>query len=162
MPGGRLSEKYGTRRVLAASLLVSALLTLATPAAASSNLGAWAAVALRAGIGLAQGPLYPSIFPMVVRWAAAAEQNRFAAVALHGGTVGTVIAYPAMGLLLENLHWKVHRRQHWPSIPKLKQCFQWSFYVMGGICLAFCALWMLLVTDYPEDHPWITDEVVPT
>lgn len=49
LPGGRLAEVVGARKVLGVSMLVSSLLTLVTPAAA--NLSYLALVALRAVIG---------------------------------------------------------------------------------------------------------------
>lgn len=49
LPGGRLAEVVGARRVLGVSMLLASLLTLVTPAAA--NLSYLAIVALRAFIG---------------------------------------------------------------------------------------------------------------
>ncbi len=66
IPGGRLAESLGSRRVLGLATAASSLLTLATPAAAASG-GIAAAVAVRVLIGLAQGVLFPCINPVVVK-----------------------------------------------------------------------------------------------
>ena len=62
-----MSEIYGTRRVLGVATLISSLLTLLNPWAAKANV--FLLIATRVGIGLAQGVLFPSINPMLLRCA---------------------------------------------------------------------------------------------
>ena len=65
IPGGRLSEVFGTKRVLGLSSLVCALLTLITPGLCTGNV--WVLILNRVAIGLAQGVLFPSLNPMMIR-----------------------------------------------------------------------------------------------
>jgi len=65
VPGGRLAEVYGTRKVLGVATIISSVLTLMTASAAS--ISPYTLAFLRAGIGLAQGVLFPCINPMLVR-----------------------------------------------------------------------------------------------
>ncbi len=65
VPGGRLAESLGSRRVLGVATLASSLLTLLCPAAALWGLP-WL-VGVRILLGLAQGVLFPCINPVVVK-----------------------------------------------------------------------------------------------
>ena len=66
VPGGRLSEIHGTKRVLGIAMLLSAILTLASVPA--TYLDVYALIAARVAIGLAQGVLIPSINPMLLKY----------------------------------------------------------------------------------------------
>lgn len=35
---------------------------------------------------------------------------------------------------------------------------QYVFYTAGGVCLVWCLGWFLLITDDPEDHPFISED----
>ena len=63
--GGRLSEIFGTKRVLLTSTVLSGILSvMSVPASLWS---AWSLVVVRVTMGLVQGVLFPCINPMLVR-----------------------------------------------------------------------------------------------
>ena len=66
IPGGALSERYGSKLVLGIAIFVASALSLVTPVAAeySSN----ALVAVRIFQGLASGVIFPSLPPIVKRY----------------------------------------------------------------------------------------------
>lgn len=76
---------------------------------------------------------------MVARWAPPQEKGKFVG-ALLGGNLGTVITWPLLGAVIENLGWT------------------WSFFINGGIVLIWCIFWIFLVSDSPEVHPRISEE----
>eukprot|EP00095_Tigriopus_kingsejongensis_P004809 maker-scaffold182_size278544-snap-gene-1.27 protein:Tk04809 transcript:maker-scaffold182_size278544-snap-gene-1.27-mRNA-1 annotation:"inorganic phosphate cotransporter" len=132
IPGGRLSELYGTRIVLGVSTVISTLITLVNPVLASWNV--WSLVASRVVMGLVQGVLFPSINPMMIRWTATNEHAKFAALASMGGTFGTIFIYPVSGMILTKYDWQA------------------VFYVSGILSGVWCLLWFFLVTDDPGNH----------
>lgn len=134
--GGRLSEVFGSKRVLLTSTLLSGILSMLSVPASLWN--AWSLVAVRVAMGLAQGVLFPCINPMLIRWSPQNEQNKFSALASMGGTFGTIFIYPAVGLVLGAYNWQV------------------VFYLGGVIAFAWCAAWYFLVTDEPTAHKCIS------
>ncbi len=126
----------GTKRVLLVSTFLSGLLSLASVWTSLWNV--WALVAVRVAMGLVQGVLFPSINPMLIRWAARGEQAKFSAVASMGGTFGTIFIYPVVGLIIKYYDWE-------------------SAFVLGGIVsLLWCLFWFFLVTDDPTEHKLIS------
>ena len=65
LPGGRLAELWGTKFVLGWSIFIQTVLTLVTPVAARTSV--WMLVIIRVLVGLAQGVLFPSINPLMIR-----------------------------------------------------------------------------------------------
>ncbi len=59
---------------------------------------------------------------------------------LLGTALGTVISIPTAGLIAGSLGWE--------SV----------FYIHGGLALIWCVLWVILVSDCPDEHKWISEE----
>jgi len=136
VPGGRMAEMYGTKKVLGYSMLMTSLLGLLTPLAAYTSI--WAIFALRVAQGLFEGVTYPSLNPHISRWAPLQERTRYTSFTYLGGTTGTVITLPLCGLLLDKYPWEV------------------VFYSISIFSLAWCFLWFALATDLPEQHPRVS------
>lgn len=67
------------------------------------------------------------------------ERSKLATLAFSGSFVGTVFAMPICGLMAEYLGWS------------------WIFYVFGVIGLFWFVAWWYMVTDKPEDDPYISE-----
>lgn len=76
---------------------------------------------------------------MVSRWAPPEEKGLFTS-ALLGGTLGTVVTWPLLGSIIEAWGW------------------QWGFFVPGIISIVWCFLWILLVSDSPDVHSYISED----
>ncbi|XP_034244522.1 sialin isoform X2 [Thrips palmi] len=137
LPGGRLAEVVGARKVLGVSMLVSSLLTLITPAAA--NLSYLALVALRAVIGFLLGVTWPAMLPMAAHWIPPADRSKFMSN-MMASSLGAAITMPVCGFLLSTWGWES------------------TFYVTGGVALLWSALWFVLIFDSPAQHPRISME----
>ncbi|XP_052126714.1 sialin [Frankliniella occidentalis] len=137
LPGGRLAEVVGARRVLGVSMLLSSLLTLVTPVAA--NLSYLAIVALRAVIGFLLGVTWPAMLPMAAQWIPPADRSKFMSN-MMASSLGAAVTMPICGQLLATWGWES------------------TFYVTGGIGLAWSLLWFALIYDSPAQHPRISDE----
>ncbi|XP_073961716.1 sialin-like isoform X1 [Choristoneura fumiferana] len=134
--GGMAAERWGPRYVVFITSVLSALLTIGSPAAA--RLHYIALVVARFLLGIAGGFIYPSLHALVARWAPPTEKGKFIS-AMMGGTLGTVVTWSVTGPLVEKFGWAS------------------AFYVPGALALIWCALWWYLVADTPADHPRISD-----
>ena len=72
--GGMLTEKYGGKWIYGLSVFCSGALGFALPSAA--RLGHVALVAVRVMQGAFQGPIFPCIYAMGVKWMPLQEKNR--------------------------------------------------------------------------------------
>ncbi|KAK3923783.1 Sialin [Frankliniella fusca] len=137
LPGGRLAETVGARRVLGVSMLLASLLTLVTPVAA--NLSYLAIVALRALIGFLLGVTWPSMLPMAAQWIPPADRSKFMSN-MMASSLGAAVTMPICGQLLATYGWES------------------TFYATGAVGLAWSLLWFALIYDSPAQHPRISDE----
>lgn len=137
IPGGRLAELIGGRRVFGHSMLWASLLTLLTPAAA--YLDYRCVVFLRALLGLTLGASWPAIHPMTAVWIKPMDRSKFMAN-MMASALGAAIAMPVCGFLIEYLGWE--------SV----------FYVTGGIGLLWSVMWFLFIFETPAAHPRISEE----
>ncbi|XP_042874013.1 sialin-like [Penaeus japonicus] len=138
IPGGRLAEMYGTKRVFGGAILVGGLLDLLTPVAARIHFGAL--IALRTLIGLSHGMVYPALNVMVAKWIPPLERPRFISFTYMANCLGTIVALPMCGLIIAEVGW--------PTV----------FYVSGSMSLVWVVFWMTLMHDTPEEHPRISPE----
>lgn len=137
VPGGRLSEMFGTKIVVGIGLFTASLLTIFTPLA--SNLGYYWLLAARFGLGVAIGIHWPSTPPLATRWIAPADTSKFMSH-MTASSLGAAITLPVCGYLIAYFEW--------PSV----------FYVTGGIALVWAIAWFWVVHDSPEQHPRISRE----
>lgn len=138
IPGGRLAEVYGTKRVFGGSMLMSSLLTLGTPLA--THLHYSVLIVLRMMIGLCQGVVYPALHVMVARWIPPLERPRFMSFTYMANCVGLILTMPACGFIIDAVGW--------PTV----------FYASGSVSLVWVVLWFALMHDSPERHPRISPE----
>ncbi|CAG0885117.1 unnamed protein product [Cyprideis torosa] len=132
LPGGRLGELIGVKRLFGLSLLGASLLTLLTPVAAEWDYKAL--IVLRVLIGVCEGVTFPSMHAMIARWAPPHERSSFA-----------TFIYAVLPSYMKNmLHYDIK-----------KVSATAKFYIMGGFGMVFVILWFTLVYDSPEQHPWI-------
>ncbi|KFB47840.1 hypothetical protein ZHAS_00015886 [Anopheles sinensis] len=137
LPAGVFAERFGGRNMVGLSLAFSALLTALTPLAA--EYGMWATIVNRVILGVLGGFLYPALHNLISKWAPPDEKGKFVS-ALMGGTFGTVITWPLVGVLIETVGWS------------------FAFYIPAVISAIVAALWYIIVADSPSSHPRINAE----
>ncbi|XP_054712676.1 sialin-like [Uloborus diversus] len=141
IPGGRMAELYGGKRMLCFCTLIASLATLVSPLAASCN--AYAFVITRIFVGLGTGPIIPIVFYMLNRWIPHRERSFHASFILSGYGVGSFLAVIVSGALCGT-----HFLGGWPSV----------FYT-GGLCgILWCLLCIFMMCETPETHPTISQE----
>ena len=131
MPGGRLAEVWGGKRVLAASMGGVAVLTLLIPGAASLSGDTGYPVYLvivRFLMGLFEAASFPCITSMLARWAPEQERATMSTFIMAGSQVpctrysgnitisvssqaGTIVGFFVSGLIVDQLGWEVNPAQ---------------------------------------------------
>lgn len=136
VPGGRLAELFGSRKLFGYGILSTAVFTLATPLAARA--GDVYLIVCRVLMGLGEGVTFPSFHAMLAEWAPPSERSKMATHVFTGAQFGTVVTLPLSGILIE--------LGGWPIV----------FYVFGALGVVWFAVWMPLVADTPSSHPTIS------
>lgn len=138
VPGGWLLDRFGTKRVYLAGILLWSIFTAAQGAVA--GLAGAAAIAtlfaLRFLVGLAEAPSFPGNARMVAAWFPASERGTASAIFNSAQYFATVLFAPIMAWITYAFGW--------PS----------TFIFMGGIGLLVAAGWWGFAHE-PRHHPRI-------
>lgn len=102
LPGGRLAEVIGARRVFGWSMLAASLVTLLTPVAA--DWGFAAVLVLRVLLGMFLGATWPAMPPMAARWIPPNDRSKFIAN-MMASSLGAAVTMPVCGFLIYNFGW---------------------------------------------------------
>ncbi|XP_039955350.1 sialin isoform X1 [Bactrocera tryoni] len=137
LPGGRLAELIGGRRVFGHSMLWASLLTLITPLAAHINY--IMLIIVRVVLGFMLGASWPAIHPVAAVWIPPMERSKFMSH-MMASSLGAAITMPVCGYFISI--WG------WPSV----------FYLTGGIGLLWSICWFTFVFETPATHPRISSE----
>lgn len=135
--GGWLAARIGGKRVFGCGILITALLTLVTPAVVNMNV--YFFLAIRILEGVFEGVTYPCVHAILSKWAPPLERSRLATIAFSGSYVGTVFSMPVSAALAESFGW--------PSI----------FYFFGALGVVWFIAFWIVVTDLPKNDRWISD-----
>lgn len=136
LPAARIAELYSAKWVMFFSVFINVVCTLLTPVMCELHYSA--AVLMRIGEGIGGGVTFPAMHTLLSKWAPPSERSFMAALTYAGTSLGTVISMLMAGVLTANVGWE--------SV----------FYVMGGLSLIWCVLWVVLVQDSPQQQPFMT------
>ena len=140
LPGGWLLDRYGSKRVYFASILIWSVFTMlqggisVLPTTAASTV--LALFALRLLVGLAEAPSFPANGRIVAAWFPANERGMASAVFNSAQYFSTVLFAPLMAWITHSFGWS------------------WVFYFMGAVGVAASLLWLKTVHG-PTEHPRI-------
>lgn len=136
IPGGWLLDRFGSRMVYFASLILWSVFTLlqGTVALFGAALAVPVLFGLRALVGAAEAPSFPANSRIVAAWFPAHERGTAAAIFNSAQYFATVLFAPLMGLIITVLGWP------------------WVFYTMGALGIAMGGLWLAVIHD-PLRHP---------
>ncbi|XP_045500352.1 sialin isoform X1 [Colias croceus] len=136
VPGGRLAEVIGARRVFGYSTLLASILTLLSPWAAALGFG-WI-VALRVLLGFLLGATWPAILPMASKWVPPMDRSKFMSN-MMASSLGAALTMPICGFLIAHFGWES------------------AFYFTGIIGVMWSVAWFAVVYDSPAQHPRISE-----
>ncbi|XP_076291819.1 sialin isoform X2 [Lasioglossum baleicum] len=135
--GGLMAVRWGPKQAILWTSLVAALVSLFSPIFAQMH---WVVLLLtRVVIGLAGGVTFPACHSLVAQWSPPDEKSRFV-WSLLGGTFGTILTYPMVAVIAEQLNWEN------------------GWYIPSLLMLVWILFWVVLTYDSPAEHPGITDE----
>ncbi|XP_069971042.1 sialin [Penaeus vannamei] len=139
--GGRLAEHLGGKVVLGLGVLLCAVFALLTPLCARLSTALFAVV--RGLQGAALGVSLPAMNVLLASWIPPIERSKFTTFVFNGVDFGIVVTMVTSGWLCDSAV-----LGGWPLV----------FYVYGSLGLVWSAAWFLLVSDFPQTHPRISEE----
>jgi ACS family glucarate transporter-like MFS transporter len=140
LPGGWLLDRFGSKRVYAASIFIWSLFTVlqggitfltATVATAVVML-----FSMRLLVGLAEAPSFPANARIVAAWFPTNERGTASAIFNSAQYFSTVLFAPIMG-------WITHT-YGWPYV----------FYFMGSVGIVASVIWLKVIYS-PKTHPTV-------
>src|SRR5580692_9159731 len=143
--GGRLADRFGPRRVLAAGVLwwgVFTSLTALVPAHVTGALFMFMAVRFLLGAG--EAVIYPSANQFVARWIPARERGIANGWIFAGVGAGAGLTPPLITYMMVHYGWRS------------------SFWVCALIGFLAGAIWFLAARDTPDAHPKVSADELST
>ncbi|CAL4122351.1 unnamed protein product [Meganyctiphanes norvegica] len=137
--GGRLGELVGGKIIFGIGVLITSVLTLLTPIVARTS--TTLLIALRVLEGFGEGVTFPAMNSLMAKWIPPSERSQSSSLVFAGAQFGTVVSLPICGILCQS-----DFLGGWPSV----------FYVFGVCGILWFTIWMLLVSNSPENHPRIS------
>ena len=138
-PGGRVSDRYGARRVITIATLWWAVFTCLATAVPPSIANVVAAfIAVRFMLGVGESVIYPASNRVVAKWIPTQERGRANGLIFAGVGAGAAITPPLITYIMLRGGWRL------------------SFWVSALIGVVAGLVWLWLARDNPEEHPWVS------
>ncbi|WP_183380657.1 MULTISPECIES: MFS transporter [unclassified Herbaspirillum] len=139
LPGGWLLDRFGSKRVYAASIFLWSLFTLLQAGVGwlGTGMAVAALFALRFIVGLAEAPSFPANGRIVASWFPTAERGVASAIFNSAQYFAAVLFTPLMA-------WIAHT-YNWHDV----------FVVMGCFGIALSVIWVKVI-HAPKEHPLIS------
>ncbi|MCU7712686.1 MFS transporter [Priestia sp. JV24] len=136
IPGGILSERFGSRKIITLAVTWWSIFTAMTAAASSYIF----LCIVRFLFGMGEGPMYPGNAVFNSYWFQKHEKGRAASALLAGSFFGPIIA-PGISVAI-------------------MAAFGWHgvFYSFAFIGIIIAVAWYIIGRDKPEHHPWISEK----
>ncbi|XP_003399317.1 sialin isoform X2 [Bombus terrestris] len=135
--GGLMAVKWGAKKSILWTSIVAAIVSLISPILAQFHWGVL--LFSRIIIGVTGGVTFPACHSLVAQWAPPNEKARFV-WSLLGGTFGTILTYPMIAGIAENIHWEN------------------GWYIPSLLMMIWIFFWAIVTYDTPAEHPGISDE----
>lgn len=138
-PGGRLVDRLGARRVVAAGIMWWGVFTAFTAAIPSGVGGALLLFfAVRVLLGTGEAIIYPASNWVVANWIPTGERGIANGVIFAGVGFGAGITPPLVTYIMIHAGWR------------------WSFWISALIGIAVGFVWFAMARDTPEEHPRVS------
>ncbi|MFF7708816.1 MFS transporter [Pseudomonas sp. NPDC007930] len=134
--GGYLSDRFGPKRVLTASMSFWSVLCGCTALAFNF----WSLLIVRALFGVGEGPVSSTANKAINSWFPITERARAVGIAQAGGPLGGALAGPIVGFLALWLGWRV------------------AFVVIAVMGLVWAIAWFRVGASTPREHPAVQPE----
>jgi ACS family glucarate transporter-like MFS transporter len=144
-PGGRLADKWGSRRVLTAGVLwwgIFTALTAAVPSGLARALLLF--ISIRFLLGAGEAIIYPASNHFVSRWIPSHERGIANGLIFAGVGIGAGITPPLITYCMVRYGWRS------------------SFWVCALIGVVVGSVWYLSARDIPEEYPRVSESEIAT
>jgi len=132
-PGGWFADKLGIRKAASFALGWWSIFTILS--ALAYSMVSWCVI--RGLMGAGEAPIWPINAKTTSTWSAPSERARAFTLAGSGQFVGMAFGVYASGWIIYWFGW------------------QWTFVIFGALGLLWVPIWIFLVRDTPQSHPWI-------
>ena len=130
VPSGWLADRFGSRRMMTRIVLWWSAFTAGTAAAG----GFVSLVSVRFLFGAGEAGVLPTLASAFRRWLPDRERGRAFGLTVAAGALGSAIAQPIVGAMLERFTWRE------------------SFVAFGAVGAAWAAAWYYWMRDDPREH----------
>ncbi|XP_049804153.1 putative inorganic phosphate cotransporter isoform X1 [Schistocerca nitens] len=137
-PAGWAADRFNSKNLFSASLILSGVLTVLTEVAADTG-GVVLVCAFRVVMGLAQGFVFPCTHSLLAKWIPPKESDVLGTAVYTGDQLGTVVAMMISGALAQSA-------LGWPSI----------FYFFGGLSILWGVILFWFGGNTPSGHKHIS------
>lgn len=138
-PAGRIADRLGPRRVIAAGTLWWGLFTACTGLTPSSIPGALIIlISVRFALGIGESMVYPASNRFVAAWIPSQERGLANGLIFAGVGVGAGLSPPLVTFIMTHYGWRA------------------SFVASAAIGVMAGAVWYWLCRDSPRAHPWVS------
>jgi ACS family glucarate transporter-like MFS transporter len=138
-PGGRLADRLGPRRVLAAGVIWWGIFTALTAAVPTGIQGAlFLFISIRFLLGAGEAVVYPASNQFVARWIPSRERGIANGWIFAGVGAGAGLSPPLITYIMFHYGWRA------------------SFWVCAGIGLLAGLVWFFAARDTPEEHSLVS------
>lgn len=134
---GRLADRFGPFRVIAAGLLIWSVLCVATGLVPAGGSALVALLVIRFALGVGESVIFPAGAKMVAAWIPSHERGLATGLIFAGVGVGAGLAPPLITYVMTTAGWR------------------WAFHVCALIGMVALAVWMFMARDTPAKHPWL-------
>lgn len=145
IPGGRMAELYGGKKMIILCTLISSLATIMLPVTAFWS--PYAFIVARIAVGIGTGPIIPIVFYMLGKWIPEHERSFHASFILSGYGIGSFLAVIVSGALCGTT-----MLGGWPSV----------FYIGAVSGILWCVICAYYMYETPHIHPRISEEEFST
>jgi MFS family permease len=130
VPSGWLADRFGARRMMTRIVLWWSAFTAATAAARAFL----PLVAVRFLFGMGEAGVLPTLTSAFRRWLPARERGRAFGLTIAAAALGTAVAQPIVGAMLERFSWRE------------------SFVAFGALGSLWAIAWYWWMRDDPREH----------
>ena len=134
-PSGWFADKLGIRKAASFALGWWSIFTILS--AVAYSMVSWCVI--RGLMGAGEAPIWPINAKATSTWSAPSERARAFTLAGSGQFVGAAFGVFVSGWIVDWFGW------------------QWTFFIFGALGLLWIPIWIILVRDTPQSHPWINE-----
>ncbi|KEP69526.1 MFS transporter [Thioclava dalianensis] len=133
--GGVLTDRFGPRIILTVAVILWAVSSALTAVASSFFL----LIALRALLGLSEGPMFPGLTGVVAHWLSPKERAKALGLSLAAVPFALAIGGPVVSGILSFTDWRT------------------LYWILGAASFVWFPLWYFMFRNKPEDSPHVNE-----